>query len=129
MPIYATFDQAELDRQYSPSSCIDDINVFLNAYASVSCKVREVATKEGSCMQNLAYGTQENERLDLFLPSTTKAAPLHIYIHGGYWRALSKNDSSFAAPMFQQHGSCFAALDYSLAPNATLLERRGRHPG
>ncbi len=122
MSIYSTFDQTELDREYSPSSCIEDINVFLDAYATVSRNVKDNAIKEDSCMQNLAYGTQEDEQLDLFLPSTRKRAPLHIFIHGGYWRALSKNDSSFAAPMFQQHGYYFAALDYSLAPDATLTQ-------
>jgi len=120
--IYSTFEQAELDREYSPSSCIDDINVFLDAYASVSSQVKNAALAEGSCIQNLAYGSKPDERLDLFKPSTAQAAPLHIYIHGGYWRALSKDDSAFAAPMFQQHGSYFAALDYTLAPNATLTQ-------
>jgi arylformamidase len=122
MSIYATFDQSELDREYSPSSRIDDINVFLDAYASVSKQVKNAALAEGSCLQNLAYGSKADERLDLFKPSTTQAAPLQIYIHGGYWRALSKDDSAFAAPMFQQHGSFFAALDYTLAPNATLSQ-------
>jgi len=122
MSIFSTFDQVELDREYSPSSCIDDINVFLDAYASVSSEVKESAVKQGTCVQNLGYGAQEDEQLDLFIPSTTEGAPLHIYIHGGYWRALSKNDSAFAAPMFQQHGSFFAALDYTLAPNATLTQ-------
>ena len=75
MSIYATFDQTELDREYSPSSCIDDISVFLNAYASVSRKVKDAATKQGTCMQNLAYGVQEDERLDLFVPPTTQGAP------------------------------------------------------
>jgi len=122
MSIYSTFDQVELDREYSPSSCIDDINVFLDAYASVSSQVKNVALAEGSCIQNLAYGSKADEQLDLFKPATAQAAPLHIYIHGGYWRALSKDDSAFAAPMFQQHGSFFAALDYTLAPNATLTQ-------
>ena len=122
MSIYSMFDQAELDREYSPSSCIDDINIFLDAYASVSNQVKKVALAEGSCIQNLAYGAKADEQLDLFKPSTAKGAPLHIFIHGGYWRALSKDDSAFAAPMFQQHGSFFAALDYTLAPNATLTQ-------
>ena len=122
MSIYATFDQTELDREYSPSSCIDDINVFLDAYASVSSKVKKCAVNQGSCIEDIAYGSQEDEKLDLFLPSITKCGPLQIFIHGGYWRALSKNDSAFAAAMFQQHGSCFAALDYTLAPNATLTQ-------
>jgi len=122
MSIYSTFDQAQLDREYSPSSCVDDINVFLDAYASASRKAKDRAIKEGSCLPDIAYGRNEDERLDLFLPPTTDHAPLHIYIHGGYWQALSKEDSLFAAPMFQQHGSFFAALNYSLAPNATLTQ-------
>jgi len=122
MSVYSTFDQAELDREYSPSSCVDDISVFLDAYASASCKAKDRAIKEGSCLPDIAYGRHEDERLDLFLPPTTDHTPLHIYIHGGYWQALSKEDSLFAAPMFQQHGSFFAALNYSLAPNATLTQ-------
>jgi arylformamidase len=122
MSIYLSFDQAELDREYSPSSRIDDISVFLDAYAAISSKIKIKATNEGLCLQNLAYGSQKDERLDLYLPSTTAGAPLHIFIHGGFWRALSKDDSAFAAPMFQQEGSFFAAIDYTLAPNATLTQ-------
>jgi len=43
MSIYSTFDQTELDREYSPSSCIEDINVFLDAYAAVSHSVKDNA--------------------------------------------------------------------------------------
>jgi len=122
MSIYSSFDQTTLDREYSPSSCVDDINIYLDEYAGVSQSAKEAAIKQGSCLSDLAYGTGEDELLDLFLPSVTSGAPLHIYIHGGYWQALSKNDSTFAATMFQQHNSFFAALGYSLAPTVSLTE-------
>jgi len=122
MQVYANFSQQELDREYSPSSCIADINIFLDAYASASHRVKEAATIEGSYRPDLAYGAHEDERLDLFLPETANRAPLHIYIHGGYWQALSKNDSLFAAPTFQRQGNYFAALNYTLAPAATLSQ-------
>jgi len=122
MPPYSSFDQATLDREYSPSSCVDDINVYIYEYARASRKAKDTATEQGTCLSDLNYGTHRDETLDLFFPATTAGAPLHIYIHGGYWQALSKNESSFAAPMFQQHGSFFAAINYSLAPSVSLAE-------
>jgi len=122
LQIYSTFDQSELDRQYSPSSCVDDLDFYLNRYADTSSLVKMSALENNICLSDLAYGPSDDERLDLFLPPTKGLVPLHVYIHGGYWQALSKEDSLFAAPLFQQHGACFAALNYGLAPDVTLTE-------
>lgn len=122
MPIYSSFDQVTLDREYSPSSCVDDIDVYIFEYLRGSRKAREAAIEQGSGLFDLAYGTSGDEILDLFLPDAAGPAPLQIYIHGGYWQALSKDESSFAAPLFQQHGSFFAALNYALAPAVGLTE-------
>lgn len=43
-----------------------------------------------------------------------------MFIHGGYWRALCKEDSVFMAENFTSLGIAVAALDYSLAPAAHL---------
>jgi len=120
--IYSKFDQSTLDREYSPSSCIKDIGVYLDQYTRISRQVKNEAIKQGSCFLDLAYGPADDERLDLFAPFHNDPAPLHIFIHGGYWQALTKNDSLFAAAMFQHHGSFFAALNYSLAPHATMTQ-------
>jgi arylformamidase len=119
-PIYATFDQSELDREYSPSSCIDDINVYLEEFARTSRSAKDDALSSGSCDLDLQYGPGDEETLDLFLPTEPGSAPLHVFIHGGYWQLLSKNESCFAAPLFQERGSYFAALNYTLAPHQTL---------
>jgi len=119
-PIYATFDQSTLDREYSPSSCIDDINVYLDEYTRTSEVARSNALKDNSCKLDLRYGPGAEETLDLFMPAGKGSAPLHVFVHGGYWQLLSKNESCFAAPMWQQHGGYFAALNYTLAPHQTL---------
>lgn len=118
--IYARFDQAELDRQYSPSSCIEDINVFLAQYSQQSETAKADSLADGTCTAGLRYGTGAEETLDLFVPKDADSAPLHVFIHGGYWQLLSKNESCFAAPMFQNEGSYFAALNYTLAPQQSL---------
>lgn len=124
--VYRHFDQATLDREYSPSSRVDDINVYLEAYARESAAAKSAAVAAGACRPDLRYGPGAAETLDLFLPDTDDTddtvdpAPIHVYIHGGYWQLLSKDDSSFAAPLFRERGSCFAAVNYTLAPAQTL---------
>jgi arylformamidase len=119
-PVYATFDQDALDREYSPSSCIDDLDVYLDEYARTSKAAKSDALKGNACDADQRYGPGAEETLDLFLPAERGSAPLHVFIHGGYWQLLSKDESCFAAPIFQQHGSLFAALNYTLAPQQTL---------
>ena len=119
-PIYTTFDQSALDREYSPSSCIDDINVYLDEYALTSKVAKSDALKNDSCKLDLRYGAGAEETLDLFLPAESGSAPLHVFIHGGYWQLLSKDESCFAAPIFQRNGNYFAAVNYTLAPQQTL---------
>lgn len=120
--IYKKFNQSDLDREYAPSSRVDDIRVYLDAYARKSSIAVENAGNWGGCNRDLSYGPHGDELLDLFAPRVPSAAPIQIYIHGGYWQALGKDDSLFAASMFQQHGAFFAATNYTLAPSATLTE-------
>lgn len=117
---YSTFDQEELDREYSPSSCVEDIDVFLDEYVRLSQAAKKEAISEGTCKPDLRYGSGHEETLDLFSPHVDGPAPLHVFIHGGYWQLLSKDESCFAAPMFQNNGSYFAATNYTLAPHQTL---------
>ena len=119
-PVYRTFDQANLDREYSPSSRVEDINVFLDMYVNQSAAAKRDALARGLCDVDVRYGEGAEETLDMFTPPKAESAPLHVYIHGGYWQLLSKNESCFAAPMFQAFGSCFAAINYTLAPDQTL---------
>lgn len=115
--IYRQFTQAELEREYSPSSCVPDINVFLYEYAERS----QLARQRCNVIAGLQYGSHAEETLDFF-PAASPQAPLEVFIHGGYWQALSKDESSFAAPDFINHGVAFAALNYTLAPQADLDE-------
>src|SRR3546814_15083865 len=61
------------------------------------------------------YGGHPDETLDIF-PAEKAGAPVFVFIHGGYWRALSKDDSSFMAPVFHAAGATVVAGNYSLAP-------------
>jgi len=119
---YLDFDKQVLEREYSPSSCIDDINEFINLYINQSKAALSSARQSDTVITNLYFGASETQTLDLFFPTNRSKKKLHVYIHGGYWQELSKNESSFAATTFQEAGCHFAALNYTLAPDATLTQ-------
>jgi arylformamidase len=68
---------------------------------------------------DLAYGERRGERLDFF-PAARDDAPLFLFIHGGYWRALDKRDFSFIAPAFVAAGIAVALINYDLTPKVTV---------
>jgi len=70
---------------------------------------------------DVAYGDGPAERLDIFL-SETPRAPIIVFIHGGGWRASSKEDRSFPADVFCAVGAIWISLEYPLAPAARLDE-------
>ncbi len=113
--IWRDFDRATLERQYSPSSCVDDFDALIEAYVSRSKDSEARATVR----KGLAYGDYADEALDYF-PANHRRVPLQVYIHGGYWQQLSKNESTFAGADFVAEGVAFAAVDYTLAPKARI---------
>ena len=128
-PSWRELDDAAREREVSPSSCIGgNYQPFIAAYAERSAQARARANAEGSGRLNLRYGPGAAQLLDLFLPPA--AGPvggagvpaLLVFIHGGYWQELSKDESSFAAPQCVAQGIAFAAVNYTLAPSATVAE-------
>jgi arylformamidase len=123
---WRSLDLAALEREYSPSSCIGgNYQPFIAAYAERSRAARARACLQGRGQLNLRYGARDSQCLDLFMPDLApgaSAAPLLVFIHGGYWQELSKDESAFAAGDCVDQGFACAALDYTLAPHATVAE-------
>jgi arylformamidase len=106
---------AEREREYSPSSCVVAIEPFLEEYVARS----RDAERRFRCRKNLPWGERPDEIFDYF-PAAAADAPLLVYIHGGYWQEHSKDESLFAAPDCVGDGIAFAAIDYTLAPRASV---------
>ena len=74
---------------------------------------------------DIAYGSGPGETLDVFpaaaLPTPGAAgAPVLVFIHGGYWRALDKADHSFVAPSFNADGALVVVPNYALCPAVSI---------
>jgi arylformamidase len=104
---------ARIEKEYSPSSCVPSAEPFMAEYAVRSRKAKETL----ACQQDLRWGGHPDETLDFF-PAPSKNSPLLIFIHGGYWQELSKNESLFPAPDSVANGIAFASVNYTLAPRA-----------
>lgn len=102
---------AELDRQYNARAAVPSHPETLLRWARRSAATRE----RMRCGLNYYYGNSPDETLDIF-PSPRPDAPLLVFIHGGYWRALDKYDFSFLAPAFVDAGVTLAVVNYGLAP-------------
>jgi arylformamidase len=48
--------------------------------------------------------------------------PVHIFIHGGYWRMFSKDDFSYVARTVVGAGAIAVVLDYDLMPSVRLAD-------
>lgn len=85
-------------------------------------RARSLATRRTVTMEaNIAYGTGPGETLDIFLPDNASAdMPIHMFIHGGYWRMFSKEDYSCVAETITGAGAVAAIVDYSLMPGARM---------
>jgi arylformamidase len=106
---------SERERQYSPSSRIDDIAPYIAAYGARS----RAAEAQARVLKDLRWGKGPDETLDFF-PAARADAPLLVFIHGGYWQELSKEESLFAGADCVADGMAFAAINYSLAPAVRL---------
>ncbi|PHZ83624.1 alpha/beta hydrolase [Paremcibacter congregatus] len=120
MTLYRGMDKETLNREYSPSSCVKDIMPYIQAYIDESAAAYDLLAEQ--CRSGVKYGPEDRSVVDIFTPNGSGPCPVHIFIHGGYWQELSVRESVFAAPNFVAHDIVFMALDYTLAPEASLTE-------
>ncbi len=119
---WRSLSDADRQREYSPSSCVDgDLGPFIQEYTDASQAARAWCTEQGHEIQTVAYGSSPAQTVDVVVPHAP-AAPLLVFIHGGYWQELSKRESFSAAPGFLANGIAYAAVDYTLAPSVSIAE-------
>ena len=115
--VFLTYEQQALDAEYNNREKVKDSADWISRYAIASAETR--ATLE--CRLDLAYGTHPGETLDVF-PARSAPAPVHVFVHGGYWQRLDKADSSFVARALQPAGAAVVVINYALIPTVDLDE-------
>ena len=110
----------ELARRYDNSRAVPDWRETLKPrWEAEGVRLRAAST--GS--RDVAYSPGERNRYDVFLPSEPvphAGWPTLIFIHGGYWQFLSKDDWSVVAAPFVANGMAAVILGYTLCPETTI---------
>ena len=109
------YDPDWLDAQYNNRARVPEFARHLGRWAEASALSRS----RSNCRLDLRYGDGALENLDVF-PSAAPGAPVLVFVHGGYWRALDKSDFSFVAPVFTQAGAMVVVPNYALCPTVTV---------
>src|ERR1051325_10074397 len=99
-PLFLGYDRDALDREYNNRKKVIDAPAWLTRFADESTAARA----ELPSRLDVAYGTHPGERLDVFVAERATPAPVHVFIHGGYWHMLDKKDFSYDARAFVPAG-------------------------
>ena len=119
--LYANFaTQPEIDQQYNPSLGLPDATAPGRHYAELSTQARSRLPQH----LDIPFGPTRAETLDIFpaTPTGPGGAPVFVFIHGGYWRALSSKDFSGVALGLHARGITTVVLNYALCPFVTIDE-------
>ncbi len=107
----------QLDAEYNARAAIADHPQIFARWREESGAARARMDIAADCR----FGPSPAELLD-FYPTAGSNAPLLVFIHGGYWRSLDKQDFSFLAPAFVDAGVAVAMPNYGLAPATPIAD-------
>ncbi len=131
LPLATAGSPAWLDSQYNNRALVPAFAQHLQRWATDSLSARQqlsqarldVPYHDNPLAQAFVGTTGPVQTLDVFPAAASagssaqgRGAPVLVFIHGGYWRALDKADHSFIAPHFVAQGACVVVPNYTLCP-------------
>lgn len=115
--LYRAYDPAQLDAQYNPRAVAPLFQILVDRWTADS----DDTVKKFENKLDVAYGPSPAERLDIF-PAAAPKAPIQLFFHGGYWRAMDKATNRFLARAFVPAGATTIFANYGLCPSVTMDE-------
>ncbi len=110
-------DAGALEQAFNPRRSVPDFEACQTEKAELSAEVR--ARLAGHV--DVSYGDSALQKVDVFAaPAGRTAAPIHVFFHGGYWRAQDKANFAFVAEQLVRAGICTVIANYDLCPAVTL---------
>jgi arylformamidase len=102
------------DHAYNTRVGVDNVPEIFEQWERTSAIVRRALPSK----LDLRYGQGRRETIDLFFAEDS--SQWLVFIHGGYWRTMTKEYFSFVAPPFVQAGWNVALIEYDLCPAVTI---------
>jgi arylformamidase len=116
---YSSAQTRDLNYQYLPQLTVANYSEYLSDSARRSARIRNKL----QCELDICYGDTDGQKLDIF-PGRSTASPVHVFIHGGYWRAplITKRVYSHVAGPLVAAGATVVLLDYDLCPQVRITD-------
>lgn len=114
-----TLTLQEREAHFNPRIAVPSADIYLENAAKDAAMAREQLA--GNSHFDVRYGSGAKQTVDILKgPSNVQAAPVVLFIHGGYWRALDKDDHTHLALPFIDAGAVFLNINYDLCPDVTV---------
>ena len=106
----------EHEAQYNPRAAVADFAACQARHQqwSAAAAARLAATPD------IAYAEDALCTLDIYPVPGVANAPVHLFFHGGYWRAQDKANFAFVAEALVASGTLAVIANYPLCPAVTL---------
>lgn len=119
--VFGDYDQETLDAAYNAGAAVPNYAEWVERYEEAS----KQALADIPGPRDIQYGSHRDEVLDIFPAEGTgrpgKAGPpVHLFIHGGYWRAFYKDRFACVAQGLQPLGATTMVMSYTLCPEVTM---------
>lgn len=116
---YRNFTEDEFEVEYNARQQVSDSAKYVEFNEDRSREYRA----DSRCELDIEFGSGPLQKLDVFLPEQPAAgvgAPVHLFIHGGYWRSRTKESFSFMAKPLNERGAVVIVPSYSLCPEVKI---------
>jgi arylformamidase len=112
----------DLETEYSPRITVPDHAQIFARWARAAEDYRADMLKSGKAELGVSYGDTPRQFIDLFFPAAGETAPLVMFVHGGYWRAMDPSFHSHMARGLNERGFAVAVVGYDLCPIVTIAD-------
>ncbi len=107
------------DDAYANAAHIQGGEAYPARWAAAAAAFRAELSAEGRANLDVAYGSKDRNRFDLFRPDGPLQG-LFVFVHGGYWMSFDKSSWSHLAKGPLAHGFAVAMPSYTLCPQASI---------
>lgn len=110
----------DYEAEYNNRARVPEHPQIFAAWPREAAAYRDETTAAKRTELAIRYGATARQTIDLFSPPDAAAAPLALFIHGGWWRSLEPSSFSHLARGLNQRGVMVALAGYDLAPQARI---------
>lgn len=110
----------DYEAEYNNRARVPEHPQIFAAWARDAETYRRKATSASRAELGLRYSDGPRLTMDLFLSERGLHAPLALFVHGGYWRALEPSLFSHTAAGLNGRGVTVAVAGYDLCPQVSI---------